>query len=218
MLKFKYIDEVYTPYGLTKYKIDQIEAKKEYQRLRKIALLRLKRLYDSGYSDTEIYRRFSFAFPAYSKINSTRRLAYELSEVHFFLNLQLSTVSGQHKFEEKALKKLHENGYDFVTKDNLKDFGNFMEWVRSSFTGLLYGSSRVADLYGELIAKGISTKELADDFRKWKNDRNKTDRFNYWLTNVDELRKSNQKKGSKNTLENYRKTIDRRLKTKKRNK
>lgn len=174
MLKYAFPENAYTPVGLEKYHIDQSEAKKEYQRLRKIANERLRKLSKAGYSNTQIYRDYIGLFTPYSKLKSVRSLAIHLADVRHFLDLQSSTVGGMHKIENKTLKTLHDNGYYFVTKENLKKFGEFMEYARGIYGGMQYASDRVAELWDVAEQKNIPADKLMKDFE-------------YWQYNIDEL-------------------------------
>lgn len=198
-MKFNLPDISYTPRGWMYGDVEPTDLKKEYQRLRKVANERLRKLKKAGYSDLETYKRFRKAFPEYSRIRTNNALGIHLADVKHFLELQTSTVGGVHKAEKRILKSLHESGYKFVNKDNLKAFGDFMDAVRAKYKGLIYGSDQVADLFGAAIDKGLDPVQLFQDFE-------------YWRENVYELEFSRQKRNDINTLENYKKTIERRKK------
>ena len=200
-LKYNLPDIAYTPRGWMYGDVEPDAIKKEYQRLRKVANERLRKLKNSGYSDSEIYRRFRTAFPEYSKIKTNTALGIHLADVRHFLGLKTSSVGGMHKVENTIIQRLHESGYMFINKGNLKAFGAFMDAVRSKYGGLIYGSDQVADLYGAAIEKGLEPSELLKD-------------FDYWQKNVYELERSRQKRNDLNTPENYKKTIERRKKRK----
>ena len=198
-MKFNLPEITYTPRGWIYSDVSPLEIKKEYQRLRKVANERLRKLKKAGYSNLEAYKRFRSAFPEYSRIKTNNALGIHLADVKHFLELQTSTVGGVHKVEKRILKSLHESGYKFVNKDNLQAFGDFMDAVRAKYKGLIYGSDQVADLFGATIDKGLDPVQLLQDFE-------------YWRENVYELEHSRQTRNDLNTLENYKKTIERRKK------
>lgn len=200
-MKYNLPDIAYTPRGWIQAAVDPLDMKREYQRLRKTAQERLRKLKNAGYADSETYRRFKTAFPAYSNIRTNSALGIHLADVRHFLELQTGTVGGIHKRESKMLRSLHESGYTFVNKDNLQAFGAFMDAVRSKYNGIIYGSDQVADLYGAAIEKRLDPTSLLRDFE-------------YWRDNVYELKYSRQKRNDLNTSENYKKTIERRKKRK----
>ena len=200
-MKFNLPDIAYTPRGWMYGDVEPADMKKEYQRLRKVANERLRKLKKAGYSNLETYKRFKSSFPEYSRIRTNNALGIHLADVRHFLELQTSRVGAVHKIERQILKSLHESGYTFVNKDNLKAFGDFMDAVRAKYNGLIYGSDQVADLFGAAIKKELEPVQLLQDFE-------------YWQENVYELEKSRQKRNDLNTPEKYKKTIERRKKRK----
>lgn len=200
-MKFNLPDIAYTPRGWMYGDVEPDAMKKEYQRLRKVANERLRKLEKAGYADSGIYNRFKSKFPAYTNIKTNTALGIHLADVRHFLGLKTSTVGGIHQVESQTIQRLHESGYMFINKGNLKAFGAFMDAVRSKYNGLIYGSDQVADLYGAAIEKGLEPSELLKDFE-------------YWQENVYELEKSRQKRNDLNTPEKYKKTIERRKKRK----
>lgn len=200
-MKFNLPDIAYTPRGWMYGNVDLKDIKKEYQRLRKIAKERLRKLKKAGYADSDIYRRFRTAFPPYNKIKTNTALGIHLADIRHFLSLKTSTVGGMHKVENKVLQRLHESGYTFVNKENLKAFGAFMDAVRAKYSGLIYGSDQVVDLFGAAYEKSLDPAQLLQDFE-------------YWQENVYELEHSRQKRNDLNTPEKYKKTIERRKKRK----
>lgn len=200
-MKFNLPDIAYTPRGWMRGDVDPADIKKEYQRLRKAANERLRKLKKAGYADSEIYWRFRTAFPAYSKVKTNTALGIHLADIRHFLGLKTSTVGGRKRVESQTIQRLHESGYTFINKENLKAFGAFMDAVRSKYNGLIYGSDQVVDLYGAAYEKGLDPAQLLEDFE-------------YWQENVYELEKSRQKRNDLNTPEKYKKTIERRKKRK----
>lgn len=200
-MKYNLPDIAYTPRGWIQAAIDPVDIKREYQRLRKTAMERLRKLKNAGYADSETYRRFKSSFPAYTNIRTNSALGIHLADARRFLELQTSTVGGIHKRETKMLQSLHESGYTFINKDNLRAFGAFMDAVRAKYSGLIYGSDQVVDLFGAAVEKDLDPAQLLKDFE-------------YWQENVYELEHSRQKRNDLNTPEKYKKTIERRKKRK----
>ena len=198
-MKYNLPDIAYTPRGWMYVDVEPSAIKKEYQRLRKVANERLRKLKKAGYSDLETYKRFKSSFPAYTAIKTNTALGIHLADVRHFLGLETSTVGGMHKLESQTIQRLHESGYTFINKENLKAFGEFMDAVRAKYSGLIYGSDQVVDLFGASIEKKLEPMQLLKD-------------FDYWRNNVYELEYSRQKRNDLNTPENYKKTIERRKK------
>ena len=198
-MKFNLPDTAYTPRGWMYGDVEPAAIKKEYQRLRKVANERLRKLKKAGYADSEIYMRFKSAFPAYTDIKTNTSLGIHMADVRHFLGLKTSTVGGIHKLEAQTIQRMHESGYTFINKDNLRAFGAFMDAVRAKYSGLIYGSDQVVDLFGAAYEKSLDPAQLLKDFE-------------YWQENVYELEKSRQKRNDLNTPEKYKKTIERRKK------
>lgn len=200
MAKYNLPDEAYTPAGINVQNVvTPSEARKEYQRLRKIAMQRLDALENSEFSDSEIlaYRRKRPFTPSSALANE--ELGRALSEVRHFLEQQTSSVAGQRKMKNKAIDKLHSHGYTFVNSSNFRDFGKFMEAARAKAGGRLYASDRVAELYAAAERKKIPPEKLLEDFE-------------YWRANVEELNDTPRIKGKGATSDDYRAEIERRKK------
>ena len=200
MAKFNLPETAYTPAGISVLKTVTIEeARAEYARLRRAAMKRLDRLEQSEYGDSEIlaYRRKRPFQPA-SKLTDAE-IGRALSEVHHFLTQKTSSVTGMRKQERAAIKTLHSKGYTFVTKENFRAFGKFMEAARMKAGGKLLASDRVAEMYEAAERKGIPTDQLLKD-------------FDYWRANVEELNASRKSRKENATATDYRRNIERRKK------
>ena len=135
------------------------EARKEYSRLRNIALKRLDRLAQAGYSDSDIYKYNAGRYPTLKEISTNRQLYEALSSLAWFITAKGSTVSGQREYEETMRSTLSER---FGTPEDmdLKKFGAFMEYMRAKYQGKDYDSERSARVYRESLKKGITLQQL----------------------------------------------------------
>lgn len=168
-VKYNLPPTAYTPAGITTLHPDQeASARREYQRLRRVAEKRLNRMGTSEFSDTDVYRRNAGKFTPLSQVKSNRELGRLLYEVRAFLDARRSSVSGQRAIIRDTLHTLHEHGYTFVNKSNLKAFGDFMEAARAAAGGTLYASDRVAEMYDAAERKGIDPAELMKNFDFWR--------------------------------------------------
>lgn len=198
-IKFNLPESVYQPGGLTIVKsVTEKEARREYQRLRKAALKRIARLAQSEYKSDYIVKHGKARFSPSSQIVSLSALSRMLSDVRRFLESPQSSITGRRETEARTIKTLRAHGYDFVTKDNIKQFGEFMDVARMQAGGKLLSSDRVADLYDAAERKEIPPEQLLKD-------------FGYWLTNLMELKKSRRPKpGGDNSAEAYKDRIEKR--------
>ena len=146
---------------------DAAKVRKEYTRLRDISQKRLKRLKAAGLADTEVYKKNVNHYPKLKDIKSANELSARLSDLARFISSERSTVSGFKTIMEKSLKTLHEHGYNFVTKENYKDFAEFMAEYRYQKLDMIYDSGEAADTFGVLEKHHIKMDQIQKDFENW---------------------------------------------------
>lgn len=166
-LQFKFgVRENYTPAALSRFSEEDIE--KEYTRLRKAALGRLKTIGKSEFNEGDLYKeykdRFNMTAKQIQQEGGHSLLRYRLSAVNRFLSKKVSSVTGLREVRDKMLATLHEHGYNFVTKDNIDDFGRFMDSVRAAAEGNRYDSERVAELFEWGTKNKVPSETLIKNF------------------------------------------------------
>ena len=199
-VKYNLPPEAYFPGGITILKVTgEAEARKEYQRLRRIAQERLARFEGTQYEDTDIYknRAIKHPFRPSSELKDVRSLQAALSDVRGFLDSERSTITGLKRIDKKTVSTLQANGYTFVNMSNIKAFGEFMEAARIKAGRRMFASDRVAELYDAAERKKIPPEQLLKDFE-------------YWRKNVEELNSSRVSRKEGATSADYRRTIERR--------
>ena len=199
-VKYNLPPEAYFQGGITILKATgEAEARKEYQRLRRIAQKRLARFEGTQYEDTEVYknRAIKHPFKPSSSIKDVRSLQAALSDVRGFLDSERSTITGLKRIDKRTVATLQANGYTFVNMSNIKAFGEFMEAARIKAGRRMFASDRVAELYDAAERKKIPPEELLKDFE-------------YWRRNVEELNSSRVSRKEGATAADYRRTIERR--------
>lgn len=199
-VKYNLPPEAYFPGGITILKATgEAEARKEYQRLRRIAQKRLARFVGTQYEDTDVYknRAIKYPFKPSSQLKDVRSLQAALSDVRGFLDSDRSTITGLKRIDKKTISSLHANGYTFVNMGNIKAFGEFMEAARIKAGGRMFASDRVAELYDAAERKKIPPEQLLKDFE-------------YWRKNVEELNISRVSRKEGATAADYRRAIERR--------
>lgn len=168
----KYNAEWYLPNNTLSGTISQKDIRSEYTRLRDIAQKRIKRLGESEWADTKLYKKYKGGFPKLSEIGNRTNLSYELAALSRFVAAKITTVSGLKHQRAESLKTLKRHGYDFVNIKNYKAFGEFMEDYREKMIGKKQKpSDTVADLYFQVERLGLNAKTVEKD-------------FNYWLDNI----------------------------------
>lgn len=166
-LVFKFGDEEnYTPVALSKFTESEIE--KEYTRLRRAAIGRLKTIGKSEFSESDIYKenksRYDMTAKQIVREGGRSLLKYRLSAIHRFLSKKTSSVTGLREISNKTLATLHEHGYDFITAGNLDDFGGFMDAVRVTAEAMRYDSERVAELFEWGEKNAVPVNDLLKNF------------------------------------------------------
>jgi hypothetical protein len=153
--------------------------KAEYTRLRKIVVARLKQI-----SKSELGRASKTWYFNQNKFKPTSQLKpYErkilLAEAAKMIQARTGTLSGIKRYRDLAVKTFQEHGYEFVTKENFLDVGEFFrEWKDSKYRG--YGSMVALDFYEQIsnseavdraTQKTNKRAEVLRDFIKWKEER-----------------------------------------------
>lgn len=166
-VKFKFGGgESYTPAALSR--ISESDIEKEYTRLRRVALGRLKTIGKSEFSESDIYNenknRYDTTAKQIMREGGISLLKYRLSAIHRFLSKKTSSVTGLREISNKTLATLHEHGYDFITADNLDAFGRFMDAVRVTAEAMRYDSERVAELFEWGKKNAVPVNDLLKNF------------------------------------------------------
>lgn len=146
------------------------EARAEYSRLRKIAVKRLKRLAAAGYDQTPTYQRYVNVFAPLPRDLSESRTYKKLNEVAQFLSLKSSSVSGEREKISATVETLQELGYDFINESNIREFGQFMDSLRSYIGGkdMDYSEQAIEVFRQALDADSpLDPQKLAEQFGEW---------------------------------------------------
>lgn len=168
----KFSFERYDPQSLKKK--SEKELRKEYSRLRSIARKRLERLETSEYNESAAYRLNRYKFKPLAEIKNENELRNRLSAVADFLKSKRSTVTGQRAIDKQIVKKLHEHGYKFVNKSNLKEFGQFMEFLKARYPHVPSADeTELKELftgYKVIRSQAINPEQVQTLFDKWQNE------------------------------------------------
>lgn len=108
------------------------QLKKEYVRLRNVAVKGGQRLQAAGFSPLD-----AFSFPTLTELKGGDNevlpevLTKELARLAQFISDPRRTVSGAQTYKQKKIEQLQDAGLDFVNNSN---FGNFVDWMEFSRT------------------------------------------------------------------------------------
>lgn len=167
MPEFRFDPEAYTPSGIRFGLITEREARKEYSRLRSVAVKRLARLKGTEGEQYSAFRRYGKdGFAKLDQITSKGILARELSAVYDFLNLRTSSIGYIRAARREALETLQERGFTFLNKSNILEFGEFMESARQQKISNRNagGSYEIVELFQTVKRLALDPKEVERNF------------------------------------------------------
>lgn len=170
----------YTPKALRTRSISEV--RREYSRLRSIVQKRMKRMGESEFADSAAYLTNVNKYPTLREIKDVGDLYKKLEEISHTVAARSSSVAGQRSIMFDRLQTLHDNGYTFITPQNFKAFGKFMEEYRNTKTDMLYPSgqavkkfmalSKIVDVNSYAVqnqfAEYLAKMERLDALKKWK--------------------------------------------------
>lgn len=136
----------------------------EYSELRKIANKRIKRAQAKGeLVDVEQFRTTKSIM---SGADSNVNLVKSYNEVVKFLNSKRSTAKGREEIRKKTRETLQKLGYQGITEENDKLFGEFMNEWRAKYEQdttvgkKLFGDSEQAAEFFDRISERINRGEI----------------------------------------------------------
>lgn len=185
--------------------LSEREIRSEYSRLRKIANQRLKAL-GNYYPESKIYQKYNGQFITLREMDSVNEIAYRLSDMIRYLHTEAGTVTGLKRIRNEILDKLHEQGYNFVTKSNFLEFTEFMDTLDTLARNMRYDSERLVDLFEITFKKKIPTDVVKRDFEYFMDNKDKISKIKKGdYDSVEEVRQAvkeydsrRKKKGSRN--------------------
>lgn len=167
-LSFGSIEHYNPQYLINNYTASEI--RKEYSRLRAIAVKRLSRLSKAGFGKSSAYKYNATNTKKLSEL-SQRQVPLALSQLARFIDRPLSTVTGQYELRDRKIKKLRSYGYD-VTEENFQSFTDFMDLLSEQATDLQYDSDALVELW-EATRNKVSPTQLSKDLESWLKYRDK---------------------------------------------
>lgn len=163
--------EDYSPIALEMtWKIDTV--KHEYIRMRKIYIERAKRLAQSEYKDALVLEtRPPERYTKLSDIESKRDLYFLTSELAYLLRSKTTTtITGLRQIDKERMKTINQKykGMNLKTREDLDNFGNFMESIRGFAEDRIYDSDFAVDIFNEKNEQISENKmvELYNEFLK----------------------------------------------------
>ena len=149
------------------------ELRQEYSRLRGIVSKRISRLEASEWLTSEgtvPYNLRKEYYPALKDLRDERELAIKLRELATVVESPRSRIYGLEQIREQSVKTMQEEGYDWVTEENWRDFSEFMKKARSMAHGRWFDSDRAVEIFENApkTKKGTANKnELRKAFKTY---------------------------------------------------
>lgn len=76
-----------------------------------------------------------------------REMEFRVKELQLLESSERLSVAGWKRIEMRTLESLHKAGYTNINKKNIRQFGKFMEKMRSLFGNKFFPSDEVAELF-----------------------------------------------------------------------
>lgn len=144
------------------------EMREHYSYLREVANKRLARFKGTEFEKEKIYKKNRDKFVPLKEIKNERELRHKLYEVNKFVRARASSVTGLKQIRNQVIETLRDRGITFVNKKNIKEFGQYMDFLRAKYGSKQFGSEQALTLYGEAVKKKIDPFEIAEDFGFWQ--------------------------------------------------
>lgn len=190
------------------------DLRKEYTRLRAVANKRLARMEGTKYEKTQTYLKNKGKYTTIAQIEKeamkqaknmpkevqqlyiNSHIAKKTADLYKMLTSRTGSITGMQQVERETVETLREHGFTFINRNNLKQFGEYMEFLRVLHRGRNFDSERAVDLFGTATKKGIDPQEIAHDYE-------------YWKQHEEELAKTPKiKNAKKRTAEEYKKLLE----------
>lgn len=162
----------YNRYGLASY--TEAELQHEYSRIRREAKDRLRGFERSStYRESPIYQEKRNAYPTLREIQGRAQLETLLIDAYRFVSSKMSSVSGVREADRLRVESLQARGYDFVNKGNIKEFGEFMDYLRDKKGMLKPASGDALEIFSEAKEAGVPIDKVARAFATYQKAYNR---------------------------------------------
>lgn len=161
--------EAYYPEALRSGTLTPKEMRSHYSYLRQIANKRLQNFVGSEFEDAQSYIENVGKFVPLSEINNERELMFKLYEVNKFVRARSSSVTGLKQIRNETIETFHDRGFTWINKNNIKQFGDYMEYMRAKYGARQFDSERAAELFGMIASGqvGLNVEDVQKDFKLW---------------------------------------------------
>ena len=152
------------------YKKTEKELLKEYSRLRRIANKRIARaLKNPELKGLNIIKANKKGFKSLRGYTRST-IAKGIADVYRFLRTPETTLKGYRAKAKQTVESLQDAGFTFVNTKNLKQFGDFMDNMRSLLKGIQVPSDYVAEAFEDFAKGNVTADQLKDYFERAMNE------------------------------------------------
>lgn len=155
------------------------ELRQIYTQQRDVERKRMQALEKAGYGQSDFLQRFDLA-PKLSTIKSKEALVNELKDMHLFLSIRLSTVSGQREYEKTFIKNMEGVAGKPLTKEEAVQMGKLLDKVSAAVKDKTFRYQAVKAMMTAAQSKAIKNPE------KFFKD------VKFWEKNIDKLNQVSQ--------------------------
>lgn len=167
-----------SPYAISA-RVSVADQRKAYSALRKVWIKRYSRLAASKYANSPDVIWMKDAFPVLSQVKNSSDLAYRVNQLLRLLDMPSYSVTGRNQIEINLVESLNAKGLDFITRENVSQFGDFMDYARSVGVAYLLDSERIASMYEEVETNEIPAEEWGEMFRNYLDSMSEEERAKY---------------------------------------
>ena len=160
----------YNPQGLQAY--SERDLRREYTRLRDVARKRIQRLQASEFKGSSVARYNTMdKYRKLSEIRSPEELRRRLSDLARFVTAKTGSVKGLREQRTAQLETLHEHGFTFVDKTNLKEWGQYLQWLKARYPNRYAESvselGQGWNIFRTLRNSELTAKQVQRAFGRW---------------------------------------------------
>ena len=141
------------------------QLRKELYKLHREARSRSYMFKKRGYGDTEI-GQLSGQLKNVKKLRK-KELIEQVSNISLILSHKESYVTNYKKKLDQRIQTLNDKGFDFVNKKNIREFGDFMDFVKNQHGKQSIDYDTLQDVFGYLEKRNISLAVIEDQFSKY---------------------------------------------------
>ena len=152
---------------MAKQKQSTESIRKEYNRMVGTIGKQIKAL-EKADADTPALSRWRNYFQKVTTTNPNRRTITRLrNEARRVLESGQLSIESQERSIANAIQKLHEDGYDFIDRNNFNYFFQFVDDARARGLGSLYSSEQLIEAIKSAVDQGLSDDTIRKNIDKW---------------------------------------------------